>query len=73
MAISRLVTEPSLSGTENSAVSARDAGPAATTPATAMTIQKTTTVRLWERTQRVREDMEPSLPAGRAAAYRECP
>ena len=73
MAISRLVTEPSLSGTENSAVSARVAGPAETTPATAMTIQKTTTVRLWERTQRVREDMRRSLAAASGAAYRECP
>ena len=63
--IARLVFQPSLPGTEKRCFSALVAGPAAAIPATVRTSQKTTTVRLCERTQRVSEDMGGGLQWGR--------
>ena len=42
------------------------AGPAATTPAMVVAIQKATTMRLCARTQRVREDIAPAFRLGGA-------
>src|SRR3954469_12232595 len=55
-----LACQPSLPGTENSCLSAREAGPAAAMPATVATTQKATTMRWGARTQRVSEDTATS-------------
>src|SRR5215207_3048846 len=62
-----LVSQPSLSGTENSGFSASVAGPAAAAPATVRTIHAATTMRLCARTQRVSVDTS-YLRSQRAAA-----
>src|SRR5687767_5531924 len=55
--MSTFVSQPSLPGTENSAFSASDAGPAAAMPARVRTIQTEVTIFLWASTQRVRTVM----------------